>query len=195
MIWAGDGGLFTASGSISAISPRCRLVLAFEPPCPLFNFSSQIRNIVLSGGRHDLDTLAMSQWNKDQWGAQPQAPPQGYIPNAGPNPGYSSEYAPYSSAPQAPLIGPYNDVKSPYEGDRFKPKKKLNDPVFFVLFILQVRIRSHFGRAKPVLTTYLAPWICRALRYSHLFLDLEWWSWWRSWQRKYGHFRYSEPVC
>ena len=30
------------------------------------------------------------------------------------------------------------DQKSPYEGERFKPKKRINDPIFLILFIAQV---------------------------------------------------------
>lgn len=35
---------------------------------------------------------------------------------------------------------PAEDFKDPYAGDRFKPKKTLNDPIFLVLFILQVHL-------------------------------------------------------
>ncbi|KAJ6625642.1 plasma-membrane choline transporter-domain-containing protein, partial [Mycena sp. CBHHK59/15] len=31
----------------------------------------------------------------------------------------------------------YSDSKSPYDGDRFKPKKRINDPIVLVLFVLQ----------------------------------------------------------
>ncbi|KAF7985040.1 hypothetical protein HWV62_8873 [Athelia sp. TMB] len=70
---------------------------------------------------------------QDQWGGQP---PQGYSNGAGPNPGYAPNYAP---PPQAPYQqNPYNgEQKSPYDGDRFKPKKRLNDPIFLVFFVLQ----------------------------------------------------------
>ncbi|KZP34479.1 DUF580-domain-containing protein [Athelia psychrophila] len=71
---------------------------------------------------------------QDQWGSQP---PQGYSNGAGPNPGYTPNYAP-------PPVAPYqqdvynNDQKSPYEGDRFKHKRRLNDPIFLVIFVLQL---------------------------------------------------------
>ncbi|KAF7964692.1 hypothetical protein HWV62_4171, partial [Athelia sp. TMB] len=70
---------------------------------------------------------------QDQWGGQS---PQGYSNGAGPNPGYAPNYAP---PPQAPYQqNPYNgEQKSPYDGDRFKPKKRLNDPIFLVFFVLQ----------------------------------------------------------
>ncbi|KAK7057181.1 plasma-membrane choline transporter-domain-containing protein [Favolaschia claudopus] len=55
---------------------------------------------------------------------QPGAPP-------GPSPEYATQYAP---PPPQPF---YNDTKSPYENDRFKPKKRINDPIILVLFILQ----------------------------------------------------------
>lgn len=70
----------------------------------------------------------MSEWNKDQWGAQP--PPAGHAPvfNTG-----SAPYAPPANYP------PQNyDAKSPFEGERFKPKKKINDPIILIFFILQV---------------------------------------------------------
>ena len=51
--------------------------------------------------------------------------------------GHSQPYAP--GAPPPPEAGGYGaDVKSPYEGERFKPKKRVKDPVFLVLFIAQV---------------------------------------------------------
>jgi len=56
-----------------------------------------------------------------------------YEPQQPPYPGPTPQYA--------PPLQPYNnngDVKNPYEGDRFKPKKKINDPIFLIFFILQV---------------------------------------------------------
>jgi len=80
----------------------------------------------------------MSEWNKSQWGSQP---PTSYAPSytpveAGPVPGFSNPYV----LPPAEQTYPENvtDNKSPYEGDRFKPKKKVNDPAFVVLFVLQL---------------------------------------------------------
>ncbi|KAK7472552.1 pH nine-sensitive protein 1 [Stygiomarasmius scandens] len=52
-----------------------------------------------------------------------------YPPYPGPTPAYGQPYQPpteYSA-----------DVKDPYQGDRFKPKKRINDPIFLALFILQ----------------------------------------------------------
>lgn len=34
----------------------------------------------------------------------------------------------------------------PYESERFKPKKRLRDPVFFVLFIAQVRAQPRYRK-------------------------------------------------
>lgn len=55
-----------------------------------------------------------------------------------PAPGYPPQYAP---PPQPPVQQQYNpgggDSKSPYEGNRFKPQKRINDPIFLILFILQ----------------------------------------------------------
>ena len=91
----------------------------------------------------------MSQWNNNQqWGGQPQyqqpsyqpgyhmpaygSPPQEQQPYPGPTPNYGEPYQ-----ADAPNYG-NGDVKNPYEGDRFKPKKTINDPIFLVLFVAQV---------------------------------------------------------
>ncbi|EJD03315.1 DUF580-domain-containing protein [Fomitiporia mediterranea MF3/22] len=64
-----------------------------------------------------------------------QYPPQEAQPMY--TPGHSQPYAP--GAPPPPEAGGYGaDVKSPYEGERFKPKKRVKDPVFLVLFITQL---------------------------------------------------------
>lgn len=60
-------------------------------------------------------------------------------PNPGPTPQYAPQYAP--DGPGYNNSGYPPPEKSPYEGDRFKPKKKINDPVFLVLFVLQVSRR------------------------------------------------------
>ncbi|KAF8070149.1 plasma-membrane choline transporter-domain-containing protein [Lyophyllum atratum] len=57
-----------------------------------------------------------------------QAPPY-----PGPTPNYGGGYGGYAPSSQQPSY----DQKSPYEGDRFKPKKRINDPIFLVLFVLQ----------------------------------------------------------
>ncbi|KAK0225683.1 plasma-membrane choline transporter-domain-containing protein [Armillaria fumosa] len=79
----------------------------------------------------------MSDWpDKNQWGGDGQhagsAAPYGNTnaPYPGPTPGYAPAYLPQ----QQQFV---QDVKDPYEGNRFKPKKKVNDPIFLVLFILQ----------------------------------------------------------
>jgi len=54
-------------------------------------------------------------------------------PYPGPTPNYGGGHAGYAPTPQQPTY----DQKSPYEGDRFKPKKRINDPIFLVLFVLQ----------------------------------------------------------
>ena len=68
---------------------------------------------------------------------------QGYNPQYAPpptyNPGGSQPYAqPYAPPYPPPNNGYGGDYKDPYEGDRFKPKKRINDPIFLVLFIAQV---------------------------------------------------------
>ncbi|KAJ7346621.1 plasma-membrane choline transporter-domain-containing protein [Mycena albidolilacea] len=65
----------------------------------------------------------MSQWPQQQQ----------YQP--GPTPQYAPQYAPTQYAPPPEPF--YNDTKSPYENDRFKPKKRINDPIFLILFVLQ----------------------------------------------------------
>ncbi|KDQ57627.1 hypothetical protein JAAARDRAFT_130142 [Jaapia argillacea MUCL 33604] len=86
----------------------------------------------------------MSQWKQEpqQWG------------NGQTGAGYAPVYAPGPSAPYAPNQPPraygqgygngasYGNAasygeKSPYEGDRFKPKTRINDPIFLIFFILQ----------------------------------------------------------
>ncbi|KAJ7262170.1 plasma-membrane choline transporter-domain-containing protein [Mycena haematopus] len=68
----------------------------------------------------------MSQWQQQQpYQYQPGAPP-------GPTP----QYAPPQYAPPPPEPF-YNDTKSPYENGRFKPKKRINDPIVLVIFVLQ----------------------------------------------------------
>lgn len=52
-------------------------------------------------------------------------------PYPGPTPTY--RYAPTPTQPT------YHS-KSPYEGDRFRPTKRINDPIFLVFFILQASI-------------------------------------------------------
>jgi len=62
-------------------------------------------------------------------------------PYPGPTPQYGqAQYPPQAYVPPTQQIYGNGDVKDPYEGDRFKPKKKINDPIFLILFILQVSI-------------------------------------------------------
>jgi hypothetical protein len=54
-------------------------------------------------------------------------------PYPGPTPSYGGNlYA--IPPPQQPAY----DYKSPYENDRFKPRTTVNDPIFLILFVLQV---------------------------------------------------------
>ncbi|KAL4254261.1 Protein PNS1 [Abortiporus biennis] len=74
---------------------------------------------------------------KDQWGNQPQYN-NNYQPAYAPGP--TPQYAPPSGHPppnQTNFNGEYAPEKSPYEGDRFKPKKRINDPLFLIFFIAQ----------------------------------------------------------
>ncbi|KAG7098507.1 Putative choline transporter, neither null mutation nor overexpression affects choline transport [Marasmius oreades] len=76
----------------------------------------------------------MSGWNQNKMGSDPQYQ-QGYAPYPGPTPSYAQGYAP----PPDDAYGGYGggDVKDPYANDRFKPKSRINDPIFLILFILQ----------------------------------------------------------
>jgi hypothetical protein len=59
-----------------------------------------------------------------------------------PSPGYTPNYYPPPGPPQPyqEQAGYNADQKSPYEGDRFKPKKRINDPIFLIFFLLQVSL-------------------------------------------------------
>ena len=80
--------------------------------------------------------------NNVKWGGQPYTP----LPDpAGPPQMYAPQYAPPSYPPNdypAPSGYPPNeypsDEKSPFEGGRFAPKKKINDPIFLALYIITV---------------------------------------------------------
>lgn len=105
----------------------------------------------------------MATYQNQQWGPPPQAYPphnQATAPYPGPTPTYGQPIP-----QQQPFV---SDTKNPYEGDRFKPKKRINDPFFLVFFILQVgmpyfaplhshdhtivhRIRRPFRHRYPVL--------------------------------------------
>ena len=56
-------------------------------------------------------------------------------PYPGPTTGYPQTYR-YAPTPTQPTY----DTKSPFDGDRFRPRKRINDPIFLVLFILQASI-------------------------------------------------------
>ncbi|KAJ7170550.1 plasma-membrane choline transporter-domain-containing protein [Mycena crocata] len=66
---------------------------------------------------------------------QQQYPP--YEFQSGPAPGPTPQYAPQYAPPPGPPQPFYSDTKSPYENDRFKPKKRINDPIVLVIFVLQ----------------------------------------------------------
>ncbi|PCH43440.1 DUF580-domain-containing protein [Wolfiporia cocos MD-104 SS10] len=53
----------------------------------------------------------------------------------GPTPYYAEPYDPPADPP--PSGGYGYDAKSPYEGERFRPKKRVNDPLFLIFFVLQ----------------------------------------------------------
>ena len=114
-------------------------------------------------------------WNQQgQWNGPPQGQgynnqQQGYGPNngqwnAGPNQwqGAGGQYPPPSqpyAAPVNPPVAGFSDYKAKTDeyGERFKPKSKLHDIPFLILFIAQVSLkfkvylRAGLGR---VLTSY-----------------------------------------
>ena len=57
----------------------------------------------------------------------------GQQPYPGPTPSYEPAYY---VPPEQPLY--HGDIKDPYAGGRFKPKKTINDPIFLIFFVLQV---------------------------------------------------------
>ncbi|KAI0369721.1 DUF580-domain-containing protein [Pilatotrama ljubarskyi] len=77
----------------------------------------------------------MSGWNS----ASPHSYQPVYgAPAPGPAPVYAQSYAPPPPQPAYGQGGYGGDYKSPYEGERFKPKKRINDPIFLILFIAQL---------------------------------------------------------
>lgn len=89
------------------------------------------------------------------------------VNEAHPNPIYGQPgyYPPVNIEPYGQS---YNgDVKNPYEGGRFKPKKTINDPIFLILFVLQVRSRLHLQFVSP--SQWLMQWLKSPLQ-SYLVL-------------------------
>lgn len=82
--------------------------------------------------------LDMTQWDKDQWGAQQEGYPPFYANGGEPNPGYSQPYAQSSVGQPKYNPQPSETQNSPFEGGRFQPKKRINDIFFLIFFILQV---------------------------------------------------------
>ena len=88
----------------------------------------------------------MANWNQQKTSAQ-------Y------NPGFSQPYAPTNAFPP-PQVGA--EEKSPYEGGRFTPKKRVKDPIFLALFIAQVcKYAGFVGLFGLIYVGHLA---CRILR-------------------------------
>jgi len=100
----------------------------------------------------------MSEWHRDQWGTQPQQGESNKNP-PGPAPGYPQNYIPPPGPPpQASYQGDAGygiEQKSPYDGDRFKPKKRINDPIFLIFFVLQVNEQLTMLRAHVDIFIYL----------------------------------------
>lgn len=84
-----------------------------------------------------------------------------------PFPGPTRPYAPsYDYNNNAGMSG--GDSKDPYAGDRFKPKKKVNDPIVLILFILQVHLclPLSLSAARILTMSWQATWLRRSLRYN-----------------------------
>ncbi len=79
------------------------------------------------------------------YGQQQQGYPQQYPPPPGPPQGYPNQQGPYNPGQSQPYAQPYQAPENGYksekgtgEYERFKPKKRINDPIFLVLFLAQV---------------------------------------------------------
>ncbi|KAG8949783.1 putative choline transporter, neither null mutation nor overexpression affects choline transport [Tulasnella sp. 424] len=78
----------------------------------------------------------MADYNQQYYPPQGGPPPQGYPPNSQYNPGGSEPYAQQYQPP--PQSGNYGYSEKNVEYERFKPKKRINDPIFLVLFLAQL---------------------------------------------------------
>ncbi|KAG8910798.1 putative choline transporter, neither null mutation nor overexpression affects choline transport, partial [Tulasnella sp. 418] len=70
------------------------------------------------------------------WNGQQQ--PGGFVPPQGYDPGQSQPYAQTYAPPEQPLPQNGYAEKGDGEYERFKPKKRLHDPIFLILFIAQL---------------------------------------------------------
>ena len=79
--------------------------------------------------------MATGGWSpapdKSQWGGQPYQP----VYEPGPPSNYGGPSYAYGGAPPQTYA---TDSKSPFDGGRFAPKKRINDWAFLLLFIAQV---------------------------------------------------------
>lgn len=91
-----------------------------------------------------------------------------YQPYPGPTPPYASDPNYYVNPTQPLSTG---DVKDPYAGGRFKPKKKINDPIFLILFVLQVYLTpssySHLSLGRRLSTSVYSSSGLRPFLVSH----------------------------
>lgn len=72
----------------------------------------------------------------EQWGAQSKLAPTAY------RPGVSEPYASPNGPPPPTGYGPTKETMDPYEGDRFRPRKRVNDPLVLLLFVAQVNVEA-----------------------------------------------------
>jgi hypothetical protein len=87
-------------------------------------------------------------------------------------PGPTQPYAP-SYNYNNNISRPQGDLKDPYAGDRFKPKKKVNDPILLVFFILQVRTFLLLFAAHLLTMSWPVTWVRRSIRHNSAHMDFK----------------------
>jgi hypothetical protein len=95
---------------------------------------------------------------------------QSCLMSGAPFPGPTQPYAPpYGYNNNANQSGV--DHKDPYAGGRFKPKKKVNDLIFLILFIFQVHAFPPRRAAQILTMSGPAAWFRRPLRHNPPRMD------------------------
>lgn len=109
----------------------------------------------------------------------------------GPTPNYRQDDS--INAPDQSQTYNGDDVKT--QGVRFKPKNRINDPVFLIIFVLQVRLSS-FHNSSLQSDGFVVSRIHRLVWHSLVYMDINRrlrgrpWCGWRS----IGHFSDIEQV-
>ena len=122
--------------------------------------------------------------NKTQWGGQQYQP----VYEPGPTPNYGGPSYGYGGGGPPPEQAYVSDSKSPYDGGRFAPKKRVNDWVFLVLFIAQVCLKPDFWMP-PYLKRRLVCWLCCSFCYCLVGLGQA-----RGPRRRSGEGRYWQCI-